>query len=133
MVKTIEIQGFPHAYELSAPTDSPIVLVFVHGWLLSHAYWQPVIEHLSSTYQCLTYDLRGFGRSQPPVSTSSAALEVGAPAVSPMPTAVAETVAEKTIVGVTPAKTAANLNWRCQPLSWLPQLPSTHLLPTPKT
>ncbi len=111
MVKTIEIQGFPHAYELSAPTDSPIVLVFVHGWLLSHAYWQPVIEHLSSTYQCLTYDLRGFGRSQPPVSTSSAALEVGAPAVSPMPTAVAETVAEKTIVGVTPAKTAANLNW----------------------
>lgn len=65
MVKTIEIQGFPHRYELSAPTDSPVVLVFIHGWLLSRAYWQPVIERLSSTYQCLTYDLRGFGDSQP--------------------------------------------------------------------
>lgn len=64
MVKTIDIQGFPHRYELSAPTASPIVLVFIHGWLLSRAYWQPVIERLSPTYQCLSYDLRGFGQSQ---------------------------------------------------------------------
>jgi 2-succinyl-6-hydroxy-2,4-cyclohexadiene-1-carboxylate synthase len=64
MAKTIEIQGFPHRYELSAPTSSPIVLVFVHGWLLSRAYWQPLVQQLSSTYQCLTYDLRGFGESQ---------------------------------------------------------------------
>ncbi len=64
MVKTIDIQGFPHRYELSAPTASPIVLVFIHGWLLSRAYWQPVIERLSSVYQCLSYDLRGFGQSQ---------------------------------------------------------------------
>jgi 2-succinyl-6-hydroxy-2,4-cyclohexadiene-1-carboxylate synthase len=64
MAKTIEIQGFPHRYELSAPPSSPIVLVFVHGWLLSRAYWQPLVQQLSSTYQCLTYDLRGFGESQ---------------------------------------------------------------------
>jgi 2-succinyl-6-hydroxy-2,4-cyclohexadiene-1-carboxylate synthase len=64
MVNTIDIQGFPHRYELSAPTESPIVLVFVHGWLLSHTYWQPVIERLSATHQCLAYDLRGFGESQ---------------------------------------------------------------------
>jgi 2-succinyl-6-hydroxy-2,4-cyclohexadiene-1-carboxylate synthase len=63
MVKTIEIQGFPHAYELTEPTDNPIVLVFLHGWLLSRAYWQPVIERLSSQFQCLAYDLRGFGES----------------------------------------------------------------------
>ena len=64
MVKTVEILGFPHAYELSAPTSSPDVLVFVHGWLLSRAYWQPVIQRLSSDYQALSYDLRGFGASQ---------------------------------------------------------------------
>ena len=64
MVETIRIHGFSHAYELSEPTDSPTVLVFVHGWLLSRAYWQPVIERLSPRFQCLSYDLRGFGESQ---------------------------------------------------------------------
>jgi pimeloyl-ACP methyl ester carboxylesterase len=38
--------------------------VFVHGWLLSQAYWQPLIDLLSPQVQCLSYDLRGFGRSQ---------------------------------------------------------------------
>ncbi|PSB14442.1 alpha/beta hydrolase [filamentous cyanobacterium CCP1] len=65
MVKTIDILGFPHAYELSAPTDSPTVLVFLHGWLLSRSYWRPVIQQLAPDYQCLSYDLRGFGASQP--------------------------------------------------------------------
>jgi 2-succinyl-6-hydroxy-2,4-cyclohexadiene-1-carboxylate synthase len=71
MVNTICIQGFPHAYELSEPTDTPIVLVFIHGWLLSRAYWQPVIERLSPHFQCLSYDLRGFGESQPSQVPSS--------------------------------------------------------------
>jgi 2-succinyl-6-hydroxy-2,4-cyclohexadiene-1-carboxylate synthase len=65
MVRTLPIHGFPHAYELSEPTDNSTVLVFVHGWLLSRAYWQPVIERLSPHFQCLSYDLRGFGESQP--------------------------------------------------------------------
>lgn len=65
MVKTIDILGFPHVCELSAPTQSSTVLVFVHGWLLSRAYWQPIIQKLSPDYQCLSYDLRGFGNSQP--------------------------------------------------------------------
>jgi pimeloyl-ACP methyl ester carboxylesterase len=46
-------------------------LVFVHGWLLSRHYWQPLIECLSPSYQCLSYDLRGFGESG---LTESAAL-----------------------------------------------------------
>lgn len=65
MVKTIDIRGVPHAYELTAPTDAAYVLVFIHGWLLSRDYWQPVIQRLSPTFQCLSYDLRGFGASQP--------------------------------------------------------------------
>jgi 2-succinyl-6-hydroxy-2,4-cyclohexadiene-1-carboxylate synthase len=50
-------------YTITAPTTAPVVLVFVHGWLLSRGYWQPLIDRLSPHYQCLSYDLRGFGRS----------------------------------------------------------------------
>jgi 2-succinyl-6-hydroxy-2,4-cyclohexadiene-1-carboxylate synthase len=60
----IDISGVPHAYDLTAPTDEPCALVFIHGWLLSRSYWQPLIERLASIYQCLAYDLRGFGSSQ---------------------------------------------------------------------
>lgn len=62
----IDIEGAPHVYELTAPTHSSSpVLVFIHGWLLSRSYWQPLIERLAPNYQCLIYDLRGFGDSQP--------------------------------------------------------------------
>jgi 2-succinyl-6-hydroxy-2,4-cyclohexadiene-1-carboxylate synthase len=66
----IDIEGAPHEYELTAPTrSSSPVLVFIHGWLLSRCYWQPLIERLAPDYQCLIYDLRGFGESQPKGST----------------------------------------------------------------
>lgn len=61
---TIEILGVRHAYQLTAPTTNPYALVFIHGWLLSRGYWQPLIERLAPDYQCLAYDLRGFGQSQ---------------------------------------------------------------------
>ncbi|MGF1481031.1 MAG: alpha/beta fold hydrolase [Cyanophyceae cyanobacterium] len=61
---TIEIRGVKHFYSLTpSPNPSSPVLVFVHGWLLSCHYWQPLVEQLSPVYQCLTYDLRGFGDS----------------------------------------------------------------------
>lgn len=66
---TIEILGVPHAYELTAPTTCPHALVFIHGWLNSRGYWQPVISDLSADFQCLSYDLRGFGESQPEAKT----------------------------------------------------------------
>lgn len=129
MVQTIEIQGFPHAYELSEPTDSPLVLVFVHGWLLSRAYWQPVIDQLSPAFPCLTYDLRGFGESQPNPSTvgfsassgsnTLAGDALGSPAPTPIlsePSSIVtieksvEKSVEKSSVSVA-AKTAADLDW----------------------
>lgn len=68
---TIDILGVPHIYELTpppSPSRSP-VLVFVHGWLLSRHYWRPLVNLLAPNYQCLIYDLRGFGDS-PPGSSS---------------------------------------------------------------
>ena len=62
---TIEILGVQHTYEISPPTSSKPTLVFLHGWLLSRRYWQPLIDRMSLDYQCLCYDLRGFGDSQP--------------------------------------------------------------------
>lgn len=60
--------GVPHAYELTPPPSVPncVVLVFIHGWLLSRKYWAPLVEKLAPFYQCLTYDLRGFGESTEP-------------------------------------------------------------------
>jgi 2-succinyl-6-hydroxy-2,4-cyclohexadiene-1-carboxylate synthase len=59
---TVEISGIEHSYELTGFASSP-TLVFVHGWLLSREYWQPLIECLAPDHQCLAYDLRGFGQS----------------------------------------------------------------------
>ena len=35
--------------------------VFVHGWGMNHAIWQPVIEALPSTIECVAVDLPGHG------------------------------------------------------------------------
>lgn len=59
-----DVLGVPHSYDLITPTTATKTLVFIHGWLLSRGYWQPVVERLGEDYQCLTYDLRGFGGSQ---------------------------------------------------------------------
>ncbi|MEL6439589.1 MAG: alpha/beta hydrolase [Cyanobacteria bacterium J06621_8] len=63
---SINILENRHIYDLTPPVPNSKlpVLVFVHGWLLSRHYWHPLVELLQSTYQCLTYDARGFGDSQ---------------------------------------------------------------------
>ena len=99
MVKTIDILGFPHVYDLSAETDSSTVLVFIHGWLLSRVYWQPVIQHLSPDYQCLSYDLRGFGASQPITNSNVDQREL-----------LQNPVMERATVGVSPLQTVTALN-----------------------
>jgi 2-succinyl-6-hydroxy-2,4-cyclohexadiene-1-carboxylate synthase len=58
-----DVLGVQHAYELTPPVGSGPVLVFIHGWLLSRRYWEPLVQKLSPSFQCLTYDLRGFGES----------------------------------------------------------------------
>ncbi len=73
---SVNVLDVQHAYELSPTVESKPTLVFVHGWLLSRHYWTPMVQKLSPSYQCLAYDLRGFGESQlgasDPVTTAEA-------------------------------------------------------------
>ena len=65
---TIDILGVSHAYKCTpsnAKSSAP-VLVFLHGWLLSQHYWQPLVKLIEGEYQCLVYDLRGFGDTKIP-------------------------------------------------------------------
>jgi pimeloyl-ACP methyl ester carboxylesterase len=42
------------------------VMVFLHGWGGSARYWRSTAVALSDQFNCLLYDLRGFGRSRLP-------------------------------------------------------------------
>ncbi|PZO45054.1 MAG: alpha/beta hydrolase [Pseudanabaena frigida] len=67
-MSSVNIQGAKHSYSLTIPaqseTQAQFTVVFLHGWMLSQAYWQPLIEQLQPDFQCLSYDLRGFGCSE---------------------------------------------------------------------
>lgn len=61
----IPVRGVEHYYEWIRTPDSEgkPVMVFVHGWAGSARYWQSTAEALSEQFDCLLYDMRGFGRS----------------------------------------------------------------------
>jgi 3-oxoadipate enol-lactonase len=40
-------------------------LLFVHGFPYDHHMWDKVVDPLSSEYHCVTYDIRGLGKSDP--------------------------------------------------------------------
>ena len=61
----IKVRGVEHYYEWikqSNDLEKP-VMVFIHGWAGSARYWQTTAEILSEQFDCLLYDMRGFGRS----------------------------------------------------------------------
>lgn len=74
----ISIRGVEHYYEWittdasAQPTGKP-VMVFLHGWAGSARYWESTARVQASDFDCLLYDMRGFGRSplpkQPPESS----------------------------------------------------------------
>lgn len=63
----INVNRVDHYYEWvrSSPNfASPKpVMVFLHGWGGSARYWQTTAAALAEHFDCLLYDLRGFGRS----------------------------------------------------------------------
>lgn len=62
----ITVRGVEHYYEwVKKPADTGIkpVMVFIHGWAGSARYWKSTANALADQFDCLLYDLRGFGRS----------------------------------------------------------------------
>ncbi|MEH2072369.1 MAG: alpha/beta hydrolase [Nostoc sp.] len=63
----INVRGVEHYYEwVKKPSGSLAkpVMVFIHGWAGSARYWHSTADVLSEQFDCLLYDLRGFGRSR---------------------------------------------------------------------
>jgi pimeloyl-ACP methyl ester carboxylesterase len=64
----LQVRGFNHYYEWitasgsSEPSGKP-VMVFVHGWGGSASYWESTARAIADSFDCLLYDMRGFGRS----------------------------------------------------------------------
>lgn len=65
----IKIRGVEHFYEWirSETGATKPVMVFVHGWAGSGRYWESTAQALVNDFDCLLYDLRGFGRSRLPL------------------------------------------------------------------
>lgn len=68
---SVVVRGVKHYYEwitaagttgLPGKSGRP-VMVFVHGWGGSGSYWRSTAKAWCDRYDCLIYDLRGFGRS----------------------------------------------------------------------
>ncbi|NEQ45827.1 MAG: alpha/beta hydrolase [Leptolyngbya sp. SIOISBB] len=45
------------------PQGEKPVMVFIHGWGGSCRYWHSTAQALNAEFDCLLYDMRGFGRS----------------------------------------------------------------------
>ena len=88
------VRGVDHYYEwVKAEEDTKVkpVMVFIHGWAGSARYWESTAIALSQDFNCLLYDMRGFGRSKGKVPVLAATEALGE-----LPAPVAETVEELT-------------------------------------
>lgn len=63
----INIRGVNHYYEWirqpSQDNQAKPVMVFIHGWGGSCRYWRSTANAIAHDYDCLLYDMRGFGQS----------------------------------------------------------------------
>ncbi|MGC1309518.1 MAG: alpha/beta hydrolase [Phormidesmis sp.] len=74
----VSVNGVDHYYEWISTQDHPgdyskPVMVFLHGWAGSARYWESTAEAIKADYDCLLYDMRGFGRSHAPTPSAMAA------------------------------------------------------------
>jgi len=74
----VSVNGVDHYYEWISSQDNPgnysrPVMVFLHGWAGSARYWETTARAIQGEYDCLLYDMRGFGRSRPATPASLAA------------------------------------------------------------
>jgi proline iminopeptidase len=75
----ITVRDVPHYYEWitkepRSPASTKPVMLFIHGWAGSARYWEAIAQAMQANYDCLLYDLRGFGRSHPSPNISEESL-----------------------------------------------------------
>ncbi|MCL1468219.1 alpha/beta fold hydrolase [Argonema galeatum] len=66
----IQVRGVEHYYEwIRSPEAGKTkpVMIFLHGWAGSGRYWESTGFALADEFDCLLYDMRGFGRSRLPL------------------------------------------------------------------
>ncbi len=65
----VNIRGVNHYYEWIRHKENNIqpkpVMVFIHGWGGSCKYWRTTARAIAPNFDCLLYDMRGFGQSSP--------------------------------------------------------------------
>jgi pimeloyl-ACP methyl ester carboxylesterase len=79
ITKKINVRGVEHYYEwIRHPQNSHSkpIMVFIHGWGGSLRYWRSTAKALCDRYDCLLYDLRGFGRSNLPLTSANLSYEL---------------------------------------------------------
>lgn len=57
------INGLNTYYEINGP-DSGTAVIFIHGFPFNEAMWQPQIDALKGKFRCITYDVRGHGKTE---------------------------------------------------------------------
>ncbi len=69
----ITLNGVDHYYEwiCDGPQGHRPPLVFLHGWGGSARYWEKTAHAMKHEFDCLLYDLRGFGRSANALNTKA--------------------------------------------------------------
>ncbi|MEM7062336.1 MAG: alpha/beta hydrolase [Cyanobacteria bacterium P01_B01_bin.77] len=69
----VTLNGVEHYYEwvCDGPQGHRPTLVFLHGWGGSARYWERTAQVMKHDFDCLLYDLRGFGRSAAAPNTTS--------------------------------------------------------------
>jgi pimeloyl-ACP methyl ester carboxylesterase len=77
----ISVRGVEHYYEWitadnSAQPSGKPVMVFLHGWAGSARYWESTAQAIADDFDCLLYDMRGFGRSPLPPSPPESSYEL---------------------------------------------------------
>lgn len=75
----INVRSVEHYYEWVRKSSGSLVkpvMIFMHGWAGSARYWQNTADALSEQFDCLLYDMRGFGRSggKPTIAEASEAV-----------------------------------------------------------
>ena len=73
----IKVRGVEHYYEwVKGDSTSKPVMVFVHGWAGSDRYWESTASAIADKFDCLLYDMRGFGRTKLPEQRANIGYEL---------------------------------------------------------